>query len=189
MGIEEHGGARIDDVERFDHVLPLAPRLSQHTGDVFEIDLPARHRSRPLHGLMERLVTLKNALMAFQNAVNRLAGGNGQLKELQQRIALEVIADRLLTWHAAQAFGRLITNGEDLLHHQWMRWGGWELTRSRVALQDLFQPLASRQFFAKAFEPFFHPTLRKAKGGSQLGMRPLGMLLPDVIQIGAGGVV
>ncbi len=41
-------GSGVDDVESFDHMLPLAVGISRHAGDVFEIDLPGAHRVRLL---------------------------------------------------------------------------------------------------------------------------------------------
>src|SRR3954453_22827502 len=113
MGLKEDRGPHVNDVERFHHMLPLAVGSRGHAGDIFEIDLPGAHGSGPLQGLMERLPVLRDALMAFEQTVNGLARWNGQLKELQQGIALEVIVDRLWTGHAAQAFWRLIAYGED----------------------------------------------------------------------------
>jgi hypothetical protein len=70
---------------------------------------------------MDRLPTLGDALMGFEDAINRATGGNGELEELQRGIPREIVADRLLTRYAAQAFRGLIPNGEHLLNHQWMR--------------------------------------------------------------------
>ena len=127
--------------------------------------------------------------MAFEKTINGLARRNGQLKELQQGIALEVRVDRFLTGHAAQAFWGLIANGEHLLDHQRMGWRGWGLAGAGVTLQDLLQALACGQVFSQAFEPFGYPTLGTLEGGSQLGLRPGGMLLPQTIQIRSRSVV
>src|SRR5712691_7711217 len=170
MGIEEHGGAGVNNVERFDHMLPLALGIGRHAGHILEINLPDAHGGGPLQGLMDAWALLADALMAFQYAINGLARGDRELEELQHGIALEVIADRLLTWHAAQAFWGLIADGEDLLDDQRMRWGGWGLTCPRVTLQNQVQALACGQFFPKALEPFFHPTLGTAQGSSKLAM-------------------
>jgi hypothetical protein len=86
MGIEEDGGSHIDDVERFDHMLPFAKRVSGNAGDIFESDLPAGHGRRALQRLMDRLATLGNPLMGFEETVNGLARGNRQLEELERRI-------------------------------------------------------------------------------------------------------
>ena len=86
MRIQEHRGSRIDDVERLDDMLPLAIRIGRHARDIFEIDLPAQHGCRALHGLMQRLAALRDAIMAFEDAVNGLARGNGHLEELQQGV-------------------------------------------------------------------------------------------------------
>src|SRR2546428_8924506 len=142
MGIEEHGGSRVDDIERFDHMLAFALRLGRHTRHVFEIDLPARHRGGTLQRLRDTLAALGNPLMAFEHAINGPARGDGQLEELQEGITLQVIANGLLSGDAAQAFGRLIAYGEDLLDHQRMRAGGWGLASPRVPWQDLVQALA-----------------------------------------------
>ena len=181
MGIEEHGGSRVNNVERFDHMLAFALRLGRHARHVFEIDLPARHRGGTLHRLLDTHAALGNPIMAFEHAINGLARGDGQLEELQEGITLQVIANGLLSGDASQAFWRLIANGEDLLDHQRMRGSGWGLASPRVTWQDLVQALACSQFFSKAFEPFFHPTRGTSEGGCQLGMRPGGMLLPEIL--------
>ena len=181
MRIEEHGGPRVDDIERFDHMLPLALWISGHTRDVFEIDLPARHRGGTLHRLLDTLAALGNPIMAFEHAINGLARGDGQLEELQEGITLQVIANGLLSGDASQAFWRLIAHGEDQLDHQRMGRGRWGLAGSRVPLQDVVQPLACGQLAAYAFEPFFHPTRGTAQGGGELAMRPVGMLVPQII--------
>jgi len=142
MGIEEHRGPHVNDVERFDHMLPLALWISGHTGDIFEIDLPDSHGGWPLPGPMGALAPLGDALMAFEKTINGLARWNGQLKELQQGIALEVRVDRCLPGHAAQAFWGLIANGEHQLDHPRMGWRGWGLAGARATLQDLLQALA-----------------------------------------------
>ena len=84
MRIEEHGGPRVDDIERFDHMLPLALWISGHTRDVFEIDLPARHRGGTLHRLLDTLAALGNPLMAFEHAINGLAEGTGKWKNCRK---------------------------------------------------------------------------------------------------------
>jgi hypothetical protein len=76
MRIEEHRGPRINDIERFDDMLPLAFPVSQYEALIFEINLPARHGCRVLLGLMERLAGLRDAIMGFEDAINRLAGGD-----------------------------------------------------------------------------------------------------------------
>jgi hypothetical protein len=111
------------------------------------------------------------------------------LEELQQGISLEVIADRHLPGDASQALRRLIANGEDLLNHQGMRRRRWGLASTRVALQDLLQRDPCGQFFPQAFEPFFSPTLGAMQGRSQLGMRPVGMLVAQIRHIRSRGIV
>src|SRR5947209_10270854 len=87
MCIEEYGGAGVDDVERFDHMLPLALGISGYTGDVFEIHLPGTHRAGSFQGLMLALCRRGNALMSLQYAVNGLARWDRQLKKLHPWIA------------------------------------------------------------------------------------------------------
>lgn len=87
MGIEEHRGPRIDDVERFDGLLPLAVGISRHAGHLFEIDLPGAHRAGPLQGLTQALSTLGNPLMSLEHAVHGLARRDRQRKELHRGIA------------------------------------------------------------------------------------------------------
>ncbi len=53
---------------------------------IFEIDLPAGHGRRALQRLMDRLATLSNPLMGFEETGNGLARGNRQLEELERRI-------------------------------------------------------------------------------------------------------
>src|SRR6266566_8448650 len=84
MRIQHHGGARIDDVEGFDPMLPLALGIGRHAGDIFEIDLPGAHGRWTLQWLMDRLATLRDALVAFEHPVNGLARGNRQLEERQR---------------------------------------------------------------------------------------------------------
>jgi hypothetical protein len=72
LRIKEDGGSRIDDVERFDHMLPLAVGIGGDAAHIFEIDLPARHGCRTLERLMDRLATLSNPIVGFEDAVNRL---------------------------------------------------------------------------------------------------------------------
>jgi hypothetical protein len=124
MRIEEHGGSHVNDVERFDHVLPFAVGISANAGHIFEIDLPACQRGGPLHRLLDVLPPLSNPIVAFEHAINGLARGDRQLKELQHGIALEGIANGLLSGRPPQAFRRLVSNGEDLLDHQRMGRGG-----------------------------------------------------------------
>ena len=137
MGIEEHRGPHVNDVERFDHMLPLALWISGHTGDIFEIDLPARHGRRALHGLMQPLFGLGDAIMGFEDAINRLGGGYGELEEQQGTVTLEVVANGLLAWYTPQAFGWLIAYGQHLLDHQGMRLDGGMLARTRMAWQNV----------------------------------------------------
>jgi hypothetical protein len=137
---------------------------------------------------MEWLVTLGDALMAFEHAVNGLTRGNRQLEELQRRIALQIVADRLLTGHAAQAFWRLIPDGENLLDDQGMGLGGQVLASTRVALQGLLQGHSRCLFFPQALEPFFDPGFGIAQCGSKLRMRPVGMTGQQRGQIRTGGV-
>jgi len=80
--------------------------------------------------------------MAFQDPINSFVRWHRHLKELQGWVALEVVVDRLLPWHAAQAFGGLITNGEDLLHHEGMRFHWGMRASPGVAWQDVLQRLA-----------------------------------------------
>jgi hypothetical protein len=108
---------------------------------------------------MDRLSSLGDALVAFEEARNRATGGDGHLEELQSGIPFERVADGLLSRHAAQAFRGLLAIGEHLLHHQRRYWQRRVLARTGVALQDLLQRHACGSFFSKAFEPFFHPFL------------------------------
>jgi hypothetical protein len=39
LRLKENGGARIDKGAGFDHMLPLASRISGNRGDIFEVDL------------------------------------------------------------------------------------------------------------------------------------------------------
>src|SRR5207247_8555090 len=102
-----------------------------------EIDLPGAHGRWTLQGLMDRLATLRDALMAFEHPVNGLARGNWHLEERQRRIALQVVADGLLTWHAAQAFRGLVPDGQEPLDAQGMGPGGQVLASAGVPLQSL----------------------------------------------------
>jgi hypothetical protein len=68
-------------------MLPFAIRISGHAGDIFEIDLPAAHGRWALKRLVDRLATLRNAIVGFEDMVNGLARGNRQLEELQQGIS------------------------------------------------------------------------------------------------------
>jgi hypothetical protein len=88
MGLEEHRSSCVNDVERLDHMLLLTFGISWDARDVFEIDLPARHRGGPFHGLLDVLVRRDNAVMALEHAINGFAGGDRQLKELQHGVTL-----------------------------------------------------------------------------------------------------
>ncbi len=189
MGIEQHRGAGINDVEGLDHMLAFALGVSRHAGNIFEIDLPGTHGGGSLQRLMDGLLALRDALMGFEDAVNGLAGRDGQLEELQGRIPFEIVVDGFRAGHAPQAFRGLIANGQDGLHHQGMGRAGWGVAGAGVALPDLRQGQACGQFVPKAFEPFVHPALRTAQGRSQLRMGPVGMVLPERRYIGTCGVV
>src|SRR5437667_11749764 len=178
MGSQQDGGSRIDDVESFDHMLPLALWIRRHAGDIVAIGLPGTHERLTLERLMDRLVTLGDALMAFEHTVNGLTRGNRQLEERQRRIALQIVADGLLTWHAAQAFRGLIPDSEDLRDDQGMGLGGQVLASTRVALEDLLHWHSRCLFFPQALEPFFDPGLRVAQRSSKLGVCPIGMVTP-----------
>jgi hypothetical protein len=65
VGIEQHGGSDIDDVERLDDMLLFAFRISRNASDIFEIDLPFHHGSRAFLGLMHRLLVLSNPIIGF----------------------------------------------------------------------------------------------------------------------------
>ena len=65
MRIEKHRGPGVDDVERFDHVLPLALGISRHTSDVFAIHLPVGHGCWPLQRLLDWLSSLVDAAFGF----------------------------------------------------------------------------------------------------------------------------
>src|SRR5204863_5502922 len=86
MSIKQDRGPRVNDVEGFDHILPLAIGIGSHTADIFEIDLPHAHGCGPLQMLMERLAPLGDAPMGFEDAMNRAAGWQGELKELHKRV-------------------------------------------------------------------------------------------------------
>jgi len=137
MRIEQHGGPGVDDVEGFDYMLLLALRIGRPTSDIFEIDLPSGHRRWTLQRLMDRLSTLGNALMGFENTVKGFARGDRHLEELQGGIPFERVLDCLLTGHPAQAFRVLIANGEHLLNDQGMGFDRRLLACPPVAWQDL----------------------------------------------------
>ena len=86
---------------------------------------------------MDAFFVLGDAIMGFEDAINRLGGGHGELEEQQGTITLEVVANGLLTRHAPQAFGWLIAYGQHLLDHQGMRLDGGMLARTRMAWQNV----------------------------------------------------
>ena len=69
-------------------MLPFAQRVSRHTGDIFEIQLPARHGRRARKRLMDMFSPAEDAIMGFEDAINGLAGGERELEELQSGITL-----------------------------------------------------------------------------------------------------
>ncbi len=85
----------------FDHVLPLAVGIGRPAFDIFEIDLPDGHGRGPLQGLMQTRTPLGDALMGFEQAINRATRGDGELEELQGGIPFERVANGFLTWDAA----------------------------------------------------------------------------------------
>ena len=93
--------------------------------------------------------------MGFEDAINGLAGGHRQLEEQQGAITLQGVVNGLLTRHAPQAVGRLIANGQHLLHHQLMRLDGRMLACTRVTVADLFQRHSGRHLLAQATRPIF----------------------------------
>ena len=75
--------------------------------------------------------------MGFENTINGLGGGHGELEEQQGTVTLEVVANGLLAWYTPQAFGWLIADGQHLLDDQGRCLDRGMLARTRVPGQDV----------------------------------------------------
>lgn len=119
--------------------------------------------------------------MPFEDTIDGLGGGNRPLKQGAIGVLLEVIMNRLWAGDAAQAIGRGITNGKNLLFDQRRGASRGGFVGAGVAEQDLRERRSRRQFLPKPLEPFFHPTQRGPHCSRQLTVRPIGVLLPEMI--------
>jgi hypothetical protein len=69
----QDGGAFVDDIERFDHMLLFAVGIRRNTGGVFEVELEVAHWRRTFEGLGHHRRARGNASVFVQKSVNSAA--------------------------------------------------------------------------------------------------------------------
>ncbi len=138
MAADEHRGAGVDAVERFDHMVLLALRLSRDRRGIFKIELPLLHRLGALDGVGGMRQPRSNASMLAQESVNATCRARqAQSCLLEALITRQILQQGLGTRGPAEPEGSLVPHLQQAIHHERVQPRRPMVRRAGEAMQDL----------------------------------------------------